>query len=89
MTHVYRCTHQSCRKRVILRKLLSQYLRTPKCPACGEVLTGSEDKAVKRQRKRLKCLCDGWSFPHRRGSKWCRHSTKPLTEADHAQRSTF
>ena len=86
MTHVYRCTHELCRQRVILRRIKERYFRAPKCPACDRVLTGKEDKAVKLQRKRLLCGCDGYHFPHRKGSKWCTFSTRPLTDADHIER---
>ncbi len=86
MTHVYRCTHDDCRRRVILTRRLERYVRTPKCPGCDRPLTGREDRAVKLQRRRLRCTCDGYHFPHRRGSLYCVHATRPLTDADHEAR---
>lgn len=86
MTHVYRCTHNNCRKRVILAYRLNHYIRKPKCPCCKRELTGSVDRALIAQRRREVCGCDGYHFPHRRGSKWCQLSTRPITDADYAER---
>lgn len=86
MTHVYRCTHSGCRKRVVLARLREQYQNAPKCPDCRRELTGRVDRALKRQRKREVCGCDGYHFPHRRGSKWCSHSSATLTDRDYAER---
>lgn len=71
MSHCYRCTHDGCRLRVALLHRLEWYKRPPKCKGCGRPLDGKEDKAVKKQRKKLRCDCSGHHYPHRRGSKWC------------------
>lgn len=86
MTHVYRCTHRGCRRRVILARPLARYQRTPKCPECLRPITGHEDRALKAQRRRERCGCDGYHFPHRKGSKWCAFTHNPPTDADYAAR---
>lgn len=36
--------------------------------------------------KKRRCDCDGYHFPHSKGSKWCRHNAKPLTDRDYEER---
>ncbi len=86
MTHVYRCTHDDCRRRVILARRVEKYFRKPKCHGCGREITGREDRALYRQRARETCTCDGYHFPHRRGSIWCNHSARRPTEQQYEQR---
>lgn len=69
----YRCTRCTCRARTVLRKPIEQYVREPRCRFCGGRL--SHDPEVRRRSKRLKCLCDGYNFPHRIGTEpWCKHA---------------
>jgi hypothetical protein len=37
-------------------------------------------------RKLEVCTCDGYSFPHRRSSKWCAGYTGILTDQDYEER---
>lgn len=41
---------------------------------------------MKKENKLNKCLCDGYWFPHRKGSKWCIHSTVEINEQDYLER---
>lgn len=75
MTYNYRCTRNSCRRRVTRRKKLEQYVQKKwtVCPSCGGRL--SYDPEPKRRAKRDKCVCDGYPFPHRMGTEpWCKHA---------------
>jgi len=83
MSVPYRCTHADCRRRVTLRQRLERYVRAPRCPECRRELTGRPDMAKRREAKRQRCGCPGYSFPHRKGSGcWCDHSKRKPTDAD-------
>lgn len=86
MTVLYRCTHRDCRRRVALARKIEHYIRAPRCPDCRRDLTGAPDREPKVRAKRLRCLCSGYWFPHRQGSKWCVHSTREITDQDYEQR---
>lgn len=84
---LYRCTHDGCRQRVSLARPREQYTRDPRCPACGLVLTGRRDREPQLRATRDRCGCDGYAFPHRRGSGcWCTHSTRMPSDADYEAR---
>lgn len=82
MTYNYRCTRDRCRRRVTKRRRIEEYVHDHhrRCPACGGNL--SFDPAPRRQTKRRTCRCDGYHFPHHRGSMWCIHYEGELTEED-------
>lgn len=84
MSYPYRCRRRSCSARRTLRKKLEQYVREPKCRECGGELR--LDRWKMKDHKKAKCTCDGYHFPHRKGSKWCNYSTVELTEEDYKQR---
>lgn len=66
----YRC--RQCRARRVLRQPLAFYLREPHCQACGGTLL--PDIYRTRTHGTVKpCCCDGYHFPHKRGSRYCRH----------------
>lgn len=85
MSLPYRCGR--CRARRSLPRRLERYVRPPRCRSCGHQglyldryrLTserarggsyrGGQDPA---RRERV-CACDGYWFPHRRGSLRCQH----------------
>lgn len=79
----YRC--RDCGTRRTLRKKLEKYdyRRTPRClnPVCrrkrqgkgGQLVLDRWMKFVERK-KGYACTCDGYLFPHRKGSKHCRSS---------------
>ena len=76
MTVNYRCTRASCRLRTTLKKRIEQYViaKFKVCPACGGRL--SHDPELKRRSSREVCRCDGYPFPHKKGTEpWC-HDAK-------------
>lgn len=79
--HPHRCTTKRCRKRVSLRRPVPEYVREPRCKACGGRL--APDPSVKRRGKKKLCHCNALEFPHQAGSTpMCvQHPTGP-TEAD-------
>lgn len=80
MSWPYRCTKERCKVRRALRKKKELYVREPTCDACGSPLR--LDVYEQKQHKLKRCLCDGYHFPHRRGSKWCVHYTGVTTDED-------
>ena len=93
MLYRYRCWKRmadgkKCGGRKTLKKMIAFYVREPKCPNCG-------NKTLVLDRHRMEnevggnkpaCHCDGYHFPHRRGSKWCVHSTSLPTDEDYEDR---
>lgn len=85
MTHQYRCTTQLCRKRRTLPKKLELYVRVIKCKTCGGRLKPSCDKIRTKART---CNCDGYHFPHHKGTEpWCVSSKREPTEQEYQDRS--
>jgi hypothetical protein len=80
MRYLYRCTHSDCKKRHSLSRRLEQYRRRKRCVDCGRCLTGKRDLEPRRRSKANTCTCDGYPFPHRRGSLWCNGYEKQRTE---------
>ena len=81
----YRCTKASCRARVTLKRSLNKYVREPRCRHCGGML--SHDPEPKRRHKKEKCVCDGYYFPHRRGTEpRCQYAKNGPTEQDYRER---
>jgi len=84
MSYPYRCTRRTCRKRVTLKKHKEAYQRPKYCHECkGNI---KFDRWQKAERKKSKCLCDGYHFPHRKGSLWCREYKGKLTDKLLAER---
>jgi hypothetical protein len=85
MSKNYRCTKSSCRQRRTLKRPIEQYVREPRCLACGGRL--SYDPEPKRRHNQEKCVCDGYHFPHRRGTEpWCRYAKKGPSDKDYEER---
>lgn len=80
----YRC--RDCRTRRTLRKRKERYMREPSCACGGDLILDVYRK--RKEHARVMCLCDGYWFPHRRGSKWCRHYAGDISNAELAQRGT-
>lgn len=84
----YRCSHDRCRARRTLPRLIEQYIREPRCRVCGGPLTLDQY----RQRTgpsegRGTCFCDGVHFPHRKaGTVWCIHHPTGPTDQDYEER---
>lgn len=89
MTVNYRCTKQKChRQRITLRKPKEQYAKDPVCLSCGTPTLGIA-KEKERTKKRL-CRCDGYPYPHSKGSTpWCRESKREPTEYEFKERYNF
>jgi len=84
MSYRYKCTKRingkQCFARVSLPKRIEEYIHVPKCPRCGNELT-YRDKSRERESKKDMCRCDGYWFPHRKGSRYCVHNEN-ITEED-------
>lgn len=83
MTINYRCTRQSCRTRVTRKKQIELYVlaKYKSCPACGGRL--SYDPEPKRRASRDVCRCDGYQFPHRKGTEpWCHQAETGPSDED-------
>lgn len=86
MSYPYRCRRSICRKRVTFRKRIEHYTRTRLCPVCGHDSL-SLDLAKRREAKRNVCYCDGYHFPHRKGSApWCKHATRLPSDQDYEEK---
>ena len=55
------------------------------CQNCNNLLTWRDHRTEKLNTER-KCLCDGYHFPHRKGSKWCIENRANLTDTDYEER---
>ncbi|MBR8027804.1 hypothetical protein KDX27_22630 [Burkholderia cenocepacia] len=64
-----RCLH--CEARRCLPRLLSQYVRPPRCRVCGKRLYRVDRWMNQRDTRKMRCDCSGYWFPHRRGSLFC------------------
>lgn len=62
----YRC--MKCRTRNAFRRPIETY-RQKKCKACGHTRFYYDKE---RNRKQPSCECQGYHFPHRPGSRFCR-----------------
>jgi len=80
----HRCS--KCRTRHTFRLRIEQYQRPPKCRNCGDTHFYVDKWMLRRNTKADKCWCDGYRFPHRRGSKWCNEFSGELTDADYGER---
>jgi len=85
MSYPYRCSKPGCRKRIALKQKIEQYVDGKNCPACGKDSL-KLDTNKRREGRRMRCSCDGYHFPHRKGSLWCIHSTIVPTDDDHRNR---
>jgi hypothetical protein len=88
MSYNYRCTRRrECGARKTLRQPIERYHRRPVCPACGrDTLKTVNDKEKSRNRRR-KCTCDGYPFPHHKGTEpWCIHALRGPTDEDYEGR---
>lgn len=88
MAYNYRCSKNSCRARVTRKRFIEEYVidKYKCCPVCrNESL--KLDRSVKIRSRSLRCDCDGYSFPHRRGTEpWCNHAVKGPDESDYRER---
>lgn len=69
----HRCRCRHCRARQTLNKHPDAYIRPPRCRSCQQKGTLIVDlyRDTKREARRATCYCDGWWFPHRRGTAGC------------------
>lgn len=70
MGYNYRCGRSTCRQRVTLKRRINEYVKSVSCKACGGTL--HHDPSVRARSKALVCHCDGYHFPHRKGSYYCK-----------------
>jgi len=81
----YRCTHRHCRKRTTLKHHKEWYIKTPHCKVCGGNI--KHDPHVKIASKKNVCFCDGYHFPHRKGTEpWCSKAKIGPCEEDQEDR---
>ena len=66
MAYNHQCSHRYCRKRITLKRHIDDYIRRPKCPACGRDQL-KFDPGPRRQTIRRTCRCNGVCYPHKRG----------------------
>jgi len=73
-----------CGGRRTLTRMIEFYVRRPHCPNCGaDSLTLDRHRMAREVgRGAPTCRCDGYPFPHREGSKWCRSYQGTYTEED-------
>ena len=72
IAHKYRVRCSHCRHRRIFDKLPDFYARVPKC-VCGRrawIVDWYRQSGI--ERRRAACACNGYWFPHRRGSHGAR-----------------
>lgn len=66
-----RCNRFVCQARRRLPKHPDEYVRRPRCRRCGKGFYRPDPYRTAGKEHRKGCGCDGYSFPHRRGSKYC------------------
>ncbi|MCE3025769.1 hypothetical protein [Salinicola sp. DM10] len=60
-----------------------EYVRGPRCRNCRRGNTLRIDKwADAKPWRQQVCRCDGYHFPHRRGSLWCYYNPDYPMDAD-------
>lgn len=64
--NAYPCRCSRCRTRRTFRKHPESYRDVPRCSCGGEFHV--DQYRLRKEHKRVKCNCDLWWFPHRRGS---------------------
>ena len=70
----HRCSH--CETRHTFARRWDTYLRAKRCRSCKGQRFYVDTWMQKRKtdyRRLHKCQCDGYHFPHRKGSYWCIH----------------
>lgn len=79
---------QSIKRRPDNYKVMPRHVR--KCESCGFQGFYRGDSPFRVDEWRIKnehgvrpCMCDGWPFPHRKGSKHCKHYAGEISEAEH------
>lgn len=66
------CRCWRCNTRQTKAKPLGEYVRPPKCKACGKpALFVCKDRLARKHDRKKLCNCSGYHFKHRKGSKWC------------------
>ena len=72
-----RCSQgkDGCGRRFSLPRHPNQYLRDPRCPYCGcTKLQDVEEDEKKNGKRRERCNCPGYPFPHVKGDlRMCNH----------------
>ncbi len=69
------CRCRICGARQTKPRHPDEYVIGPVCTRCGRRNTLRIDKwADSKPWRRDTCRCDGYHFPHRRGSLWCYHN---------------
>src|ERR1035437_5315504 len=64
-----------CTQRRSLARHPKNYLRPPKCPQCGQSHWYIESYRMRKEMgSKPMCMCSGYHFPHRKGSKYCQHN---------------
>lgn len=71
MAFPHRCTR--CERRQTFKRKWTQYVRRKRCWFCGNTKWFLDKWMLRRGREQV-CHCDGYSFPHRRRSKFCREN---------------
>ncbi|MDR6445572.1 hypothetical protein J2794_001663 [Paraburkholderia terricola] len=64
-----RCCH--CATRRCLRKHPDQFASLPRCSVCGRRTYRLDRWMNRRDTTKTRCDCEGYWFPHRRGSLFC------------------
>lgn len=73
----FHCRCRKCRARQVKRMHPDHYARPPRCKSCGLVNTLIVDVwANRRPWRKLTCHCDGYWFPHKRGTGQCVYNEK-------------
>lgn len=80
----YRCGRGKCRAIYHLPKPPEAYRKEKRCDCGGKL----HDYTYERKRNGRKvCHCDGWPFPHQKGSSvWCQERPTGPTEEDYLER---
>lgn len=64
-----------CLTRRVLKQHPDYYQIVPRCRCCG-----ARDFRVVKKHRQVTCNCEGWWFPHRKGSKHCFYNTERFEE---------
>ncbi|ORC47122.1 hypothetical protein B2G74_24405 [Burkholderia sp. A27] len=69
----YHVRCRQCATRRCLRKHPDQFARLPRCSVCGRRTYRLDRWMNRRDTTKTRCDCEGYWFPHRRGSLFCWH----------------
>jgi hypothetical protein len=94
--YALRCNNRSCNafgsrvtRRLAPHEYVGAHRRLGQCRCCKRDLSIDWYRTTGRENRANKCRCNGYAFPHRRGSLYCQHFTGPIARRADGMYSQF